>query len=115
MNRSQRVIFQRNSELAIAPSTQSVKTGSEKTRFVPMGDFVPTVLTPGLVRPLSVCAAGRKSFEVMICCELKPTHAKSLIFTRLPLAEMGWEFLTAEIELARRSLDGFPIWKMTRG
>lgn len=76
--------------------------------------FVPTVLTPGLVRPLSVYAAGRRSFEVMCCCEMEAPHAKALIFTRLPLEEMGWEFFSAQIQLSRRDKDNFPIWKISR-
>jgi hypothetical protein len=76
--------------------------------------FVATILTPGLVRPLTVYAAGRKSFEVMTCCEMKPAFALALIFSRLPLEQLGWEYKATQIEFAGRS-DSFPIWKLTRG
>jgi hypothetical protein len=85
-----------------------------RLRDEPLPKFVATILTPGLVRPLTVYAAGRKSFDVMTCCEMKPAFALALIFSRLPLEQLGWEYKATQIEFAGRS-DSFPIWKLTRG
>ena len=77
--------------------------------------FIPTVLTPELVSPLSVYATGRESFECVLRAETEKYHAKAVIFVRMRLEEFGWEYQTAHIESAGRDKDGFPIWRLERG
>lgn len=76
--------------------------------------FSPSVQTADLVSALSVYAAGRKSFDVIVRCNIEKHTALALIFSRLPLAEHGWEYEQTTIEyVGNRKLE-WPKWRISR-
>lgn len=68
-----------------------------------------------LVTPLCVFAAGRHHFDVVIRAGLSEFDVLDAVFNALPLPENGWCPDACKAARVGKALDGFPIWRISRG